>query len=73
VTRILDRLTVERGLPQLLRTDNGLENSGVTWTEAAFDVDGAIYTLKSYAKAGAALGEARVKASTAVSVAVGSS
>ena len=45
----------------------------MTWTEAAFDVDGAIYTLKSYAKAGAALGEARVKASTKVSVAVGSS
>src|SRR5215468_5426692 len=35
VTRILDRLAVERGLPQLLRTDNRLEFCGramLTWT-----------------------------------------
>lgn len=34
MTRILDRLAVERGLPQLLRTDNGLEFCGramLTW------------------------------------------
>jgi len=34
VTRILDRLAVERGLPQVLRTDNALEFCGramVTW------------------------------------------
>jgi len=37
-----------------------LENSGATKTDAAFDVDGAIYTLKYYAKAGATLGAARV-------------
>jgi 3,4-dehydroadipyl-CoA semialdehyde dehydrogenase len=36
-----------------------LENSGATKTDAAFDVDGAIYTLKYYAKAGVALGDAR--------------
>src|SRR5204863_7272662 len=37
-----------------------LENLGATKTDAAFDIDGAIYTLKYYAKAGAALGDARV-------------
>jgi putative transposase len=34
VTRILDRLALERGLPQILRTDNGLEFCGramLTW------------------------------------------
>src|SRR5918994_2386134 len=34
VTRVLDRLAVERGLPQVLRTDNGLEFCGramLTW------------------------------------------
>jgi transposase InsO family protein len=34
VTRIFDRLTIERGLPQVLRTDNALEFCGramVTW------------------------------------------
>jgi 3,4-dehydroadipyl-CoA semialdehyde dehydrogenase len=36
-----------------------LENSGATKTDAACDVDGAIYTLKHYAKIGVALGDAR--------------
>lgn len=36
-----------------------LENSGATEADAAFDVDGAIFTLKYYARAGAALGAAR--------------
>jgi len=37
VTRILDRLATERGLPQVLRTDNGLEFCGramLTWAHA---------------------------------------
>jgi putative transposase len=37
VTRILDRLAAERGLPQVLRTDNALEFCGramVTWAHA---------------------------------------
>ena len=37
VTRILDRLAVERGLPAVLRTDNGLEFCGramLTWAHA---------------------------------------
>lgn len=36
-----------------------LENSGATKTDAAFDVDGAIYTLKHYAKIGSALGDVK--------------
>lgn len=35
------------------------KNSGATEGDASFDVDGAIYTLKAYARAGKALGEAR--------------
>ncbi len=35
-----------------------LENSGCTEADAAFDVDGAIFTLKFYARAGATLGGA---------------
>lgn len=35
------------------------ENAGTTEGDASFDVDGALYTLKSYARAGRALGEAR--------------
>jgi len=37
VTRVLDQLAVTRGLPQLLRTDNGLECCGrtmLTWAHA---------------------------------------
>jgi 3,4-dehydroadipyl-CoA semialdehyde dehydrogenase len=37
-----------------------LENMGATRGDAAFDVDGAIFTLRYYAKAGAALGNVRV-------------
>ncbi|HEX2492244.1 MAG TPA: 3,4-dehydroadipyl-CoA semialdehyde dehydrogenase [Steroidobacter sp.] len=36
-----------------------LQNSGATEADAAFDVDGAIFTLKYYSRAGAALGAAR--------------
>ncbi len=36
-----------------------LRNSGATEADAGFDVDGAIFTLKSYARAGKALGAAR--------------
>ena len=36
-----------------------LENSGSTEADAAIDIDGSIYTLKYYARAAAALGEAR--------------
>jgi 3,4-dehydroadipyl-CoA semialdehyde dehydrogenase len=36
-----------------------LENSGNTKADAAFDVDGAIYTLKTYARYGKGLGDAR--------------
>ena len=39
--------------------DIALRNSGSTEADAAFDVDGAIFTLKSYARAGKALGPAR--------------
>ena len=37
VTRVLDRLAIDRGLPQVLRTDNGLEFCGramLTWAHA---------------------------------------
>lgn len=37
VTRVLDRLALDRGLPQVLRTDNGLEFCGramLTWAHA---------------------------------------
>lgn len=37
-----------------------LANMGATAADAGFDIDGAIYTLKYYAKAGAALGDARL-------------
>lgn len=37
-----------------------LENLGATAGDAAFDVDGAIFTLKYYAKLGAALGDVRL-------------
>ena len=36
-----------------------LKNSGATEGDAAFDVDGAIYTIKTFARAGKALGDAR--------------
>lgn len=36
-----------------------LANSGSNQADGAFDIDGAIFTLKYYARAGAALGEAR--------------
>jgi len=39
--------------------DISLKNSGATEADAAFDVDGAIFTLKAYARAGKALGAAR--------------
>ncbi|NMG00877.1 3,4-dehydroadipyl-CoA semialdehyde dehydrogenase [Aromatoleum toluolicum] len=39
--------------------DISLRNSGATEGDAAFDVDGAIFTVKSYARAGKALGAAR--------------
>jgi len=39
--------------------DISLRNSGATEADAAFDVDGAIFTLKSYARAGKALGATR--------------
>jgi len=41
-------------------------NSGATEGDASFDVDGAIFTLKSYAKAARALGEGRGLAEGAV-------
>jgi 3,4-dehydroadipyl-CoA semialdehyde dehydrogenase len=53
--RIADVLTANRD--EYFRIS--LENSGATKTDAAFDVDGAIYTLKYYAKLGAGLGDAR--------------
>src|SRR5882762_4374060 len=37
-----------------------LVNSGATQADASFDVDGAIYTMKYYAKIGKALGESRM-------------
>lgn len=37
-----------------------LRNSGATEGDVAFDVDGAIYTLKSYARAGQTLGQAQL-------------
>lgn len=37
-----------------------LLNSGATQADASFDVDGAIYTVKYFAKAGRALGEAKI-------------
>lgn len=37
-----------------------LENMGATRADAAFDIDGAIFTLKYYAKAGSTLGDARI-------------
>jgi len=39
--------------------DISLRNSGATEGDAAFDVDGAIFTLKAYARSGKALGAAR--------------
>lgn len=39
--------------------DISRQNSGATEGDAAFDVDGAIFTLKTFARAGRALGEAR--------------
>ena len=39
--------------------DIALKNSGSTEADAAFDVDGAIFTLKTYARAGKTLGAAR--------------
>lgn len=53
--RIADVLTAHRD--EYFRIS--LENSGATKADAAFDVDGAIYTLKYYAKTGTALGGAR--------------
>ncbi len=40
--------------------DISLRNSGASEGDAAFDVDGAIFTLKAYARAGKALGGARL-------------
>lgn len=40
--------------------DISLRNSGSTAGDIAFDVDGAIFTLKAYARAGKALGDARL-------------
>lgn len=40
--------------------DISLRNAGATEADAAFDVDGAIFTLKTYARAGKALGAARL-------------
>src|SRR5229473_2635380 len=37
-----------------------LLNSGATQADASFDVDGAIYTMKYYAKIGKALGDSRM-------------
>jgi len=37
-----------------------LLNSGATQADASFDVDGAIYTMKYYAKIGKALGESKM-------------
>ena len=37
VTRVLDRLALDRGLPRVLRTDNGMEFCGramLTWAHA---------------------------------------
>jgi len=39
--------------------DIALRNSGSTKADAAIDIDGSIYTLKTYARAGKTLGEAR--------------
>lgn len=50
--------------------DISLRNSGASETDAGFDVDGAIYTLKTYARAGRLLGEARhLKEGAAVALA----
>jgi hypothetical protein len=40
VTRVCDRLAVERGLPRVLRTDNALEFCGRTMLTWAHDRDG---------------------------------
>ena len=55
LSRIVDVLTANRSA----YSEISLANSGATEADTAFDVDGAIFTLKFYARAAAALGNAR--------------
>src|SRR5690349_18814967 len=54
--RIADVLTANKDAYYRI----SLENSGATRGDAAFDVDGAIFTLKQYARSGATFGDARI-------------
>jgi 3,4-dehydroadipyl-CoA semialdehyde dehydrogenase len=56
LSRIADVLVANRDAYYRI----ALENSGSPKSDAAIDIDGAIYTLKFYAKEGAALGESRL-------------
>ena len=52
LSRIADTLSTHRDA----YLDIALRNSGSTATDASFDIDGAIFTLKNYAKVGRTLG-----------------
>jgi 3,4-dehydroadipyl-CoA semialdehyde dehydrogenase len=56
LAKIADTLTANRD--EYFRIS--LLNSGTTQLDASFDVDGAIYTMKHYAKIGRALGEGKI-------------
>ena len=58
VAKIADVLTANRD--EYFRIS--LLNSGATQADASFDVDGAIYTMKYYAKAGRSLAEGKILA-----------
>ncbi len=62
LTRIAEVLSAHRGDYFAISR----QNSGATEGDASFDVDGAIFTIKSYAKAARALGEGRGLAEGAV-------
>ncbi|HRP98657.1 MAG TPA: 3,4-dehydroadipyl-CoA semialdehyde dehydrogenase [Rhodocyclaceae bacterium] len=57
---LLGRIAEVLGAHRADYFDISLRNSGATEADAAFDVDGAIFTLKTYARAGKALGAARL-------------
>ncbi|MDX9836330.1 MAG: 3,4-dehydroadipyl-CoA semialdehyde dehydrogenase [Azoarcus sp.] len=56
---LLGRIAEVLGANREAYFDISLRNSGSTAADAGFDVDGAIFTLKTYARAGKALGAAR--------------
>ena len=56
LAKIADALTANRD--EYFRIS--LLNSGATQADASFDVDGALYTMKYYAKIGRALGEGKI-------------